>query len=275
MSVRLYLLLPLAITLASLHALPFVPRPDRLFGVAVPREIRCGNEGWQALRHYQLQLLPWTAAVLFVSLWLPLSWAVLWMEAAFLIPAHHCRLAILPAADRNSPFCLACTFHARSAIDECRRSFIPASSVVCDPPFEPGRNSTLPASPLESNPRSFSRTLGTKRDSRRLVHAEFCGCLWSVAFGSNHHPVPSGNTRSYLVGFAQKRAAPRRPDSSDCGCVCDRYGLFGGWTFAPSHCPRTEAGGFLHRVSQFPRRYDLALPSAPRGNWAGGRRNHA
>ena len=86
MFVRLYLLLPLAITLASLHALPFVPRPDRLFGVAVAHESRYGNEGRQALRRYQLQLLPWTAGVLFVSLWLPLSWAVLWMEAAFLIP---------------------------------------------------------------------------------------------------------------------------------------------------------------------------------------------
>jgi uncharacterized membrane protein len=86
MSVRLYLLLPLAMALASLHALPFAPRPDRLFGAAVPREIRYGNEGRQALRRYELRLLPWTAAALFVSLWLPLSWAVLWAEAAFLIP---------------------------------------------------------------------------------------------------------------------------------------------------------------------------------------------
>jgi len=73
MSIRLYLWLPLAISLASLHALPFVPRPDRLFGVAVPREIRYGNEGRQALRRYELRLLPWTVAALFASLWLPLS----------------------------------------------------------------------------------------------------------------------------------------------------------------------------------------------------------
>ena len=86
MSIRLYLLFPLAVALASLHALPFVPWPDRVFGVAVPREIRYGNEGRQALRRYELHLLPWTAAALVVSLGLPLSWAVLWVEAAFLIP---------------------------------------------------------------------------------------------------------------------------------------------------------------------------------------------
>ena len=82
MPIRFYLLLPLAITLASLHALPFLPRPDRLFGVAVPREIRYGNEGRRALRRYEFHLLPWTAAAFVVSLWLPLSWAVLWMAAA-------------------------------------------------------------------------------------------------------------------------------------------------------------------------------------------------
>ena len=70
MSIRLYLLLPLAITLAGLHGLAFVARPDRLFGVAVAREIRYGNEGRQALRRYQLQLLPWTAAAMFAALWL-------------------------------------------------------------------------------------------------------------------------------------------------------------------------------------------------------------
>ena len=86
MPLRLYLLLPLAITLASLHALPFLPRPDRLFGVAIPREIRYGNEGRQALRRYELQLLPWTVAAMFGSVWLPLSWAVLWIPAASLMP---------------------------------------------------------------------------------------------------------------------------------------------------------------------------------------------
>jgi hypothetical protein len=86
MSIRLYLLLPIAFTLASLHALPFVPRPDRLFGVAVPREIRYGSEGRQILRRYELQLLPWTAAALLASLWLPLSWAVMWVVSLSLVP---------------------------------------------------------------------------------------------------------------------------------------------------------------------------------------------
>jgi len=86
MPVRLYLLLPLAITLASLHALPLLPRPDRLFGVAVPREIRYGSEGRRPLRRYELKLLPWTAAAFFGSVWLPLSWAVLWIPVASLMP---------------------------------------------------------------------------------------------------------------------------------------------------------------------------------------------
>jgi hypothetical protein len=42
------------------------------------------------------------------------------------------RLGLLPAADRNSTFCLACAFHARGAIDGCRRSPTPAISAVCD-----------------------------------------------------------------------------------------------------------------------------------------------
>ncbi|HEU0143068.1 MAG TPA: DUF5808 domain-containing protein [Bryobacteraceae bacterium] len=84
--IRLYLLLPLAATLATLHVLPFLPHRDRLFGVAVPPEVRYGSEDRQALRRYELHLLPWTATAFFVSLWLPLSWAAVWMSAASLLP---------------------------------------------------------------------------------------------------------------------------------------------------------------------------------------------
>lgn len=86
MSARLFLWLPLAILFAILHALPFIPRRDRLFGATVPREIRCGAEGRQALRRYELQLLPWTAAVLLASLWLPFDQAVMWTALGSLIP---------------------------------------------------------------------------------------------------------------------------------------------------------------------------------------------
>jgi len=86
MSIRLYLLLPLAFTLTGLHALPFVPRPHRLLGVAVPPKIRYGSEGRQILWRYELHLLPWTAVALLGSVWLPLSWAAVWMAFASLVP---------------------------------------------------------------------------------------------------------------------------------------------------------------------------------------------
>jgi uncharacterized membrane protein len=86
MSIRLYLSLVLAIAYSVLHALPFMPRPDRLFGVAVPREIRSGKEVRQALRRYELQLLPWTALALLASLWLPLPWVVMWVSCGSVIP---------------------------------------------------------------------------------------------------------------------------------------------------------------------------------------------
>ncbi|MCZ2077337.1 MAG: DUF1648 domain-containing protein [Bryobacteraceae bacterium] len=84
--IRLSLLLPLAATFAFLHVLPFLPYRDRLFGVAVPPEVRYGSEGRRALRRYELHLLPWTATTFFVPLWLPLSWAAIWMSAASLLP---------------------------------------------------------------------------------------------------------------------------------------------------------------------------------------------
>jgi uncharacterized membrane protein len=86
--IRFFLVAVIAFILVLLHALPFAPRPNRLFGVAVPREIRYGNEGRLALRQYELRLLPWTAAALAASLWLPLPWAALWMTAATVIPLY-------------------------------------------------------------------------------------------------------------------------------------------------------------------------------------------
>jgi uncharacterized membrane protein len=88
MSIRLYSSLILAFVMASLHALPFLPRPERLFGLAVPREVRYGMEGRQAIRRYELHLLPWTAAALVASITLPLSWAAVWLVAASLLPLY-------------------------------------------------------------------------------------------------------------------------------------------------------------------------------------------
>jgi len=91
--IRVYLCALLAAILAGLHALPFVPRPDRLFGAAVPSKVRHGDAGREALGRYERDLLPWTVVSLMASLVLPLSWAVYWLEAAFLIPlVAACRL---------------------------------------------------------------------------------------------------------------------------------------------------------------------------------------
>lgn len=115
MSTRVYLLLPLVFTLASLHLLPFVPGRERLFGIVVKNEIRYGREGQQFLRRYQLYLLPWTAIALMCSVRLPLSWAVFW---------------IVPSA--VVPFIAACIIFSRLRV-AARRLLPPALPVPRDP----------------------------------------------------------------------------------------------------------------------------------------------
>lgn len=83
---RLTMMAPISFTLAILHALPYIPRPYRLFGVAVPREIRYGSEGRRMLRRYGFQLLPWSVATLLAALCLPIAWAAIWTIFAMLIP---------------------------------------------------------------------------------------------------------------------------------------------------------------------------------------------
>jgi uncharacterized membrane protein len=75
-------LLALSIALPILHALPFLPKPSRLFGVEVPREIRHGREGSRLIRGYQLQLLPFSAGIFLLACWSPPAW--LWAD---LLPA--------------------------------------------------------------------------------------------------------------------------------------------------------------------------------------------
>lgn len=83
---RLSLLAVISFSLAAFHALPYVARPDWLFGVAVPREIRYGSEGRAMLRHYGLQLLPWTVAILLGTLWLPAAWSEMWVLFVSFVP---------------------------------------------------------------------------------------------------------------------------------------------------------------------------------------------
>ena len=83
---RLTLLAPISFTLATFHALPYIPRPYRLFGVAVPREIRYGSEGRTMLRRYGFQLLPWTVATLLAILCLPIAWAAMWTVFVSFLP---------------------------------------------------------------------------------------------------------------------------------------------------------------------------------------------
>jgi len=70
--------------LPLLHVLPFLPRRSRLFGVAVPPEVRDGSQAARLLRQYQLRLLPWTAAVLLIELWIPLGWMPAGLSAPLL-----------------------------------------------------------------------------------------------------------------------------------------------------------------------------------------------
>lgn len=64
---RLVLVVPFLFSISILHALPWLPRPSRLFGIAVPPAIRYGSEGRRLIRLYQLQLLPVTAGAFLAS----------------------------------------------------------------------------------------------------------------------------------------------------------------------------------------------------------------
>jgi uncharacterized membrane protein len=106
---RLGHLLSLLIALPILHALPFLPKPSRLFGVDVPPEIRHGREGSRLIRGYQLRLLPFSAGILLLACWSPPAW--LWAD---LLPAfaalwlHHryhaaaIRFALPPSSIREA-----------------------------------------------------------------------------------------------------------------------------------------------------------------------------
>ncbi len=72
--------------LVMLHALPYLPRRGRLFGIAVPPEIRYGSQGALLLRRYQLRLLPWTLATILVLLLIPAVWLPVGMTLLPLVP---------------------------------------------------------------------------------------------------------------------------------------------------------------------------------------------
>jgi uncharacterized membrane protein len=274
MPIRLYLLLPLAITLASLHALPFLPRPDRLFGVAIPREIRYGNEGRQALRRYELQLLPWTVAAMFGSVWLPLSWAVLWIPAASLMPLTmaswiFCRRRI---EVRHFAFPAPSTRQAR-LIDADDRLFWQVLTFVIPLAILAGTGLYLHVH-WDAIPARFPIHWGTNGTPNGWSARSVAGVYGPLILGAIIVLFIWGNIGTCHVGVASKRAASRRADSSHCGRLCDSYGLLTSWTFATSHCSHTRTGGFPRRIRKFLRHCGLALPSPPRRNRSRGRRNH-
>jgi uncharacterized membrane protein len=108
---RLFPMAILVVTLLALHALPFLPRRGRLFGVAVPPGVRNGSEGSRLLRGYQFLLLPWTLAALLIELWIPAGWASAGLALAPIVP--------LVAANRLW----------QRGRTEARRFALPASSV--------------------------------------------------------------------------------------------------------------------------------------------------
>ena len=83
---RILIMTSLAFGLLVEHALPYL-HGRRLFGVAVPAEVRYGTQGAELIRRYQLQLLPWTVISLAAASFLPLGWAALWLDAAIVITA--------------------------------------------------------------------------------------------------------------------------------------------------------------------------------------------
>lgn len=104
--------LPTVCALLLLHALPFLPRPTRLFGVQVVSEIRSGPEATRLLRRYQLYLLPFTAAAFLIVVFFPLRvpWVVATIAAASFAAvglAHHghnaaLRFALPPPSIRDA-----------------------------------------------------------------------------------------------------------------------------------------------------------------------------
>ena len=59
-AIRLVVMAPLFLAMLLLHAIPFLHKRARLFGVDVAPEIRYGREGSRIIRRYELWLLPFT-----------------------------------------------------------------------------------------------------------------------------------------------------------------------------------------------------------------------
>ncbi|MFZ0663240.1 MAG: DUF5808 domain-containing protein [Acidobacteriaceae bacterium] len=81
-----WLILPVAFVATTMHALPWLSRRERLFGVTVTEEFR-GLEGRRLVRQYELWLLPWTVAALGGSLLLTVVTHPFWGTALVLLPA--------------------------------------------------------------------------------------------------------------------------------------------------------------------------------------------
>jgi len=90
---RVFFLMPLIPVLVLMHTLPFLPRRERLFGLAVPPEIRHGAQGAQLVGDYERRLLPWTIAAVLLGVFMPTAWLVAVPIAVPLVPlSGACRL---------------------------------------------------------------------------------------------------------------------------------------------------------------------------------------
>lgn len=87
--VQWWLTIPVVFVAAAIHALPWLSRPERLFGATVTEEFR-EREGRALIRRYELQMLPWTIVAIAVSLLLhpaAHSWLGLGVMLILLVPA--------------------------------------------------------------------------------------------------------------------------------------------------------------------------------------------
>jgi uncharacterized membrane protein len=104
MLIRLFILLAFAPTVAVIHLLPFVSRPDRFFGVAVPSGFRSGHEAKRLLARYELRALPWTIAALLCLSIAPLRTVPVFVAGAVAILLIAATLIFAKVRNRVVPF---------------------------------------------------------------------------------------------------------------------------------------------------------------------------
>ena len=246
-----------------------MPRPDRLFGVAVPREIRSGKEVRQALRRYELQLLPWTALALLASLWLPLPWVVMWVSCGSVIPLiaagwifsrrrNDLQHLALPAAS---------TREARLTDDDplIRLMFlflVPLSILAGTALYLHAHWDGIPARfPVHWGPGGNPDGWSTR---------SFAGVYAPLLLGGIIVLFIMG--LSALTLWGSRRSARRL--ATQIVPIAAAYVIAAGRTSAAAHCFSAGGVGLRHRVPRFPRGDGLARTSPACGARRRSRRSH-